>query len=139
MGEQAPAMIVTSQYGYSANMERIMKSQAFADQGRQQYMISRRTIEINPRHPLVTKLLEHVQDDKDSQITTDLSWSLYDAALLNSGFAAEDPEEFASRMYRMMANSMGVDSLDLEEEIDVPEDEEEEDEMDLDAGIDEEL
>jgi heat shock protein beta len=65
--ENSPSVLVTSQFGYSANMERIMKSQAFADAGKSQYLISKKTMEINPRHPLVIELNSLVEDSPDEQ------------------------------------------------------------------------
>jgi heat shock protein beta len=119
-----PAILVTSQYGYSANMERIMKSQAMGA-GMASYMKSQKTMEINPRHPIVSKLLASVQENaEDNAEATDLSWLLYDTALLSSGFDMEDPTDFSGRMYRLMKTSLQLDSLDLEAPIEVPEEEE---------------
>jgi len=121
-----PCMLVTSQYGYSANMERIMKSQAFADPSRTAYMGSKKTMEINPRHPLVTEINKRVGENAESEDTKNMAWLLFDAALMQSGFAMDDPKEFAERMYSLMKQGMNLDSLDLEPEIEVPEEEEEE-------------
>merc|ERR1711975_3867 len=63
---QSPAVLVTSKYGYSANMERIMKSQAFADQKQASYMMSKKTMEVNPRHPIVIELNKQLKDDAES-------------------------------------------------------------------------
>ena len=60
-----PCILTTSQYGYSANMERIMKSQAFADPSRAQHLVSKKTMEINPRHPIIVELLARVNENKD--------------------------------------------------------------------------
>jgi len=129
--ETTPAMLVTSQYGYSANMERIMKSQAFSDQQKASFMLSKKTMELNPRHPIVAKLLEKVQLDKESSENKDLAWLIYDTALLNSGFTMEDSSDFAKRMYRLMQSSLELEDLELQAPIEVPADsldeEEEED------------
>lgn len=119
-----PCIFVTSQYGYSANMERIMQSQAFADNKRTQYLVSKKTMEINPRHPIVVELLKRSEEDPDSEATKDLAWLLHDTALLNSGFPVSDAKEFSARMYRTMQNGLNLDSLDLVPEIEVPEEEE---------------
>lgn len=118
--EGTPAVLVTSQYGYSANMERIMKSQAFADPQRAQYLISKKTMEVNPRHPIVAELNKRVDTESDEEELSDIAWSLYDTALLNSGFDIDDHKEFANRMYRMMRAGLSLDSLELEDEIEIP-------------------
>merc|ERR1712006_51240 len=109
-------MGVTSQYGNSANMERIMRSQAFSDPSRAQYMSSQKVMEINPRHPIIAELNRQVEEDPEAQETADTAWLLYDTALLQSGFAQDDVESFSSRMFRTMKSSLTIDSLDLQEE-----------------------
>jgi len=139
--ETTPCILVTSQYGNSANMERIMRSQAFSDPNKAQYMQSSKTMEINPRHPLMSELNRKVEADPDAEDTIDTAWLLYDTALLQSGFAQDDIDAFANRMYRTMKGALNLDSLELEDEIEVPEDEpEEEDDSEYEeeaAGSDE--
>merc|ERR1711988_1491638 len=125
--ETTPCILVTSQYGNSANMERIMRSQAFSDPSRSQYMNAQKTMEINPRHPLVAELNRQVEADADDAGVEDTAWLLYDTALLQSGFAQDDVDAFASRMFRTMKSALNLDSLDLEEEIEVPADDDDED------------
>ena len=115
-----PSMLVTSQYGYSANMERIMKSQAFADPSRSQHMVSKKTMEINPRHPIVAELAKRVAESEEDDETKNLGWLLYDAAMMQSGFSPDDPKAFAERMYHLMKTGLSLDSLELLEEIEVP-------------------
>jgi len=122
--ESSPSVLVTSQFGYSANMERIMKSQAFADSSKTQHLVSKKTMEINPRHPVVIELNKLVEASPDDQSTVDVAWMLYDTALSTSGFQIEDVEDFSSRMMRVMAASINVESLELAEEVEVPADEE---------------
>jgi len=124
--ESTPCVIVASQYGQSANMERIMRAQTFADSSKIREMVSSRTLELNPRHPIVSKLNQLAQDAPEEQSTKDLAWLLYDTALSASGFIQDDVDSFSSRMYRTIASSLKVKSMDLEPEIEVPEDEEEE-------------
>ena len=134
--ESTPSIVVTSQYGQSANMERIMRAQTFANNDRVREMTSTKTLELNPRHPIVIELNSLVQDSPDEQSTKDMSWLLYDTALMSSGFMQEDIESYADRMYRTMASNMNVQSMDLAPELEVELDEEEEadaDETDLDA------
>merc|ERR1719311_1300759 len=127
--ETTPCILVTSQYGNSANMERIMRSQAFSDPSKSSYMNSQKTMEINPRHPLIVELNNAVESDPDAEETKDIAWLLHDTALLQSGFMQDDIEAYSARMYRTMASALNLDaSLELEEEIEVPEDDEEEDE-----------
>merc|ERR1712054_198795 len=132
------AVLVTSKYGYSANMERIMKSQAFADQKQASYMMSKKTMEVNPRHPIVIELNKQLKDDAESDAAKDLCNLLFDTAFINSGFQMEKTDEFASRMYRMMQTNLKLDSLDLADEVEIPEDEEEEKAEDGEDGDSEE-
>jgi len=128
--ETTPCIIVTSAYGNSANMERIMRSQAFSDPSRAQYLNSQKTLEINPRHPIIAELNRQVQGNPESDEVADTAWLIYDTALVQSGFPQDDTDAFASRMFRTIKGALHLDSLDLEEAIEVPEDEEEEEEED---------
>jgi len=131
--ETTPCILVTSQYGNSANMERIMRSQAFSDPSKAQYLNSQKVMEVNPRHPLIVELLNQVESDPDAEETKDIAWLLHDTALLQSGFMQDDIEAYSARMYRTMASALNLDSgLDLEEEIEVPEDDDEEEEEEED-------
>jgi heat shock protein beta len=115
----SPAVLVTSRYGYSANMERIMKAQAFADNKQAQYMVSKKTLEINPRHPIITKLTSMAKADAKGEKFVELAWLVHDTAFINSGFTMEKTDEFASRMYNLMKSSMGLKNLELEAEPEV--------------------
>ena len=122
---QSPMVLVTSQYGWSANMERIMKSQALGD-NRAAAGGARKQLEINPFHPMVKALLERVGEDAEASETKDLAELLYDAALLRSGFGMEAPEKFAQRVHRIVSSSLSVaeDAAveeEPEEDIDEPE------------------
>ncbi|CAE7379298.1 HSP90B1, partial [Symbiodinium microadriaticum] len=135
--DTSPAVIVTGAYGNTANMERIMRAQTFANPDAMKQMAASRTLEVNPRHPIVIELNKLVQNG-DDEYTADLAWLLYDTALLSSGFTQTETELFAERMYRTMAKNMNIESMDLAEEIEVEleeEDEEEEDdeEVELDG------
>lgn len=120
--QNTPCVVVTGQYGNSANMERIMRAQTFADPSKMNFLMSSKTLELNPRHPLVVELLRMVESEPDEQITKDSAWLLLDTALLNSGFIQDEPAEFAQRMYRTLASSMSLKSMDLVDEIDIEDD-----------------
>lgn len=132
--ESTPCVVVTSQYGNSATMERIMRSQAFQDPSKAQYLNSQKTLEINPRHPIIISLNEKVTEDPDT--IDDTAWLLLDTALLQSGFVQDDIDSFATRMFRTMKDALDIDSLELAEEIEVPEDEEDEEEEEDDEEFD---
>jgi hypothetical protein len=91
-------------------------------------MTASKTLEINPRHPIVIELNKKVKADPDSESTKDLAFILYDTALLQSGFQHDDTDSFADRMFRTLASNLKLDSLDLVEELEVPAEEEEEEE-----------
>lgn len=117
----SPAVMVTSQWGHSANMQRIMKAQTFANRdGAPGSGAGSAILELNPRHPIITKLNDLVANKPEDEETKDLAWLLYDAALVNSGFDMNDFDHFASRVYRIMKGSMGLENLELEPEIEVP-------------------
>lgn len=124
----SPAIIVASQYGQSANMERIMRAQTFADSNKVNQMVSSRNLELNPRHPIISKLNAAVSEEggDEEETNKDLAWLIHDTALTSSGFIQDDTDAYATRMYRTIANSLSVDSMELEPEIEVPEEEEEE-------------
>ncbi|KAI9921782.1 hypothetical protein PsorP6_002066 [Peronosclerospora sorghi] len=118
----SPAIMVTSQWGYSANMQRIMKAQTFAgkrDKESPMFGTGSAILELNPRHPIVSKLKELIASDSSSDETKDLAWLLYDTALVSSGFDLSDTNRFSARIYRIMKNSMGIDKLELEPEIEI--------------------
>merc|ERR1712151_210029 len=119
--QDTPCVLVTSQYGYSANMERIMKSQAFSDAKKSSYLFSKKTMEINPRHPIIIELNERVSaKDGATEEVKDLAMVLLDTALLSSGFHMEDAGDFAKRMFRVMKSGLGLKTLDLADHIEIP-------------------
>lgn len=124
--EKSPSVIVTSQYGHTANMERIMRAQTFANPEVLKAMAASKTLELNPRHPIIVELNKRVQSDPEGQTTKTLAHLIYDTALLASGFAHDDVDGFSSRMVEALAGSLDVGSLELVEEVDVPKEEEEE-------------
>lgn len=139
-----PCVLVTSQFGYSANMERIMRNQAFSDTTKQAFMLSKKTMEINPRHPIIDELKTRAVADPEAkeEQTRDLAKLLFDTALLNSGFVLEDPTDFATRMYRLMKTGLSLESLELKPEIDMPAapaDEEEDEEEETEEETKDEL
>jgi heat shock protein beta len=133
--EQSPAVIVTSQYGHTANMERILRAQTFANPEALKTMMASKTLELNPRHPIIVELNKKVQEDADSESTRNLAHLVFDTALMTSGFSHDDVDSFAIRMHQVLASSLNVKSMDLVEEIAVEQDEEEE-EVDIDASSD---
>merc|ERR1712212_410054 len=105
----SPCCIVTSQYGWTANMERIMKSQALRDNSTMGYMTAKKHLEINPDHPIVETLRQKADVDKNDKSVKDLVMLLYETSLLASGFGLEDPQVHAGRIYRMVKLGLGLD------------------------------
>lgn len=109
----SPCCIVTSQYGWTANMERIMKAQALRDTSTMGYMAAKKHLEINPDHPIMENLRQKTEADKHDKSVKDLVMLLFETALLSSGFALEDPQIHASRIYRMIKLGLGFDDDDI--------------------------
>jgi len=133
--EATPCVIVTGAYGNTANMERIMRAQTFADPSAAQQMSASRTLELNPRHPIIVELNKRVEASPEDEQTKDLAWLIYDTALLSSGFTQQDTEQFAARMHRTIAKSLNLESLDIAPQIEV--EVEEEDDEETSGGHDE--
>jgi len=100
--EDSPCVLVTSEFGWTANMERIMKAQALRDNSMTSYMVSKKTMEINPKHGIIRELKKILDTDSSSSTLKDIIWLLYDTSLLDSGFSIEDPNSFAKRMHKML-------------------------------------
>merc|ERR1712198_160286 len=112
----SPCCIVTSQYGWTANMERIMKAQALRDTSTLGYMAAKKQLEINPEHPIMETLRKKADADKNEKSVKDLVMLLYETSLLASGFGLEDPQVHAGRIYRMVKLGLGLDE-DVESEV----------------------
>jgi len=123
---KSPCCIVTSQYGWSANMERIMKAQALKDSSTMGYMAAKKNLEINADHPIVNSLATRVEADKNDKAVKDLVMLLWETSLLTSGFILDDATNHANRIHRMIKLGLGLDADDdVEEEKDEKKDEEE--------------
>ncbi|KAL1490642.1 hypothetical protein ABEB36_013303 [Hypothenemus hampei] len=110
---ESPCCIVTSQYGWTANMERIMKAQALRDTSTMGYMSAKKHLEINPDHPIVENLRQKAEADKNDKAVKDLVILLFETALLSSGFTLEEPQVHASRIYRMIKLGLGIDEEEV--------------------------
>merc|ERR1712207_61565 len=136
---ESPVVVVTSQFGYSAQQEKVMKAQAFQNKDQLSMMSGRKTLEINPKHPVVVDLLSKVKADKEDKAAIDTAQVLFQTALIESGYEIADPSALVNRVYRLMSAELGVDPDAPIKEIEVPEDEEEaEEEKDADDKDDDE-
>merc|ERR1711971_951714 len=126
----SPVVVVTSQFGYSAQQERVMKAQSFQNKDQVGMMSGRKTLEINPNHPVIADLLSKVKADKEDVPALDTAQVLFQTALLESGYEIADPSALVNRVYRLMSKELGVDPDAPIKEVEVPEGEEEEAEED---------
>merc|ERR1711935_481122 len=145
--EQSPCALITSRFGWTANMQRIIGSQTHSkthDMQRDYYLNQKKAMEINPRHPLIKELLRRVEDNPDDSVAKDMSLMMFNSATLRSGYLLKDTTEFAMQLEHMMRDTLGVDRdeavdeepelVDEVEEDDDDEDEEDEDEDEEDEG-----
>mmetsp|Transcript_72710 Transcript_72710/g.204929 ORF Transcript_72710/g.204929 Transcript_72710/m.204929 type:complete len:803 (+) Transcript_72710:81-2489(+) len=128
----SPVVVVTSQFGYSAQQERVMKAQAFQNKEQISMMSGRKTLEINPNHPIIADLLAKVKASKENSAAKDTAAVLFQTALIESGYEIADPSALVNRVYRLMSKELGVDPDAPLKEVEVPEEEEEAEEEDGD-------
>merc|ERR1712167_475895 len=131
---ESPVVVVTSQFGYSAQQEKIMKAQAFQNKDQIQMMSGRKTLEINPNHPVISDLLSKVKADKEDKSAVDSAAVLFQTALIESGYEIADPSALVKRVYRLMSKELGVDPDAPLKEVEIPDEEEAEEESESEGG-----
>merc|ERR1739838_1059678 len=118
--DESPCVLVTSEHGWTANMERIMKAQALRDNSMTSYMVSKKTMEINPGNEIVKELRNKAEVDQSDKTVKDLIWLMFETSLLTSGFNLEDSSQFATRIHRMIKIGLSIDEVDGDGDEDLP-------------------
>merc|ERR1712117_461364 len=144
--DTSPCALITSRFGWTANMQRIIGSQTHSktnDMQRDYYLNQKKALEINPRHPLIKELLRRGEDNPDDAIAKDMALMMFNTATLRSGYMLRDTVSFSNHIESMMRDTLGIDKdegVEEEEEIveDEPEDDEDEDEEEEDEDDEEE-
>jgi len=117
----SPASLVTTEYGWSANMQRIMKAQVLRDNQMSSFMVGKKKMEVNPDHAIMIELQKKFAADASDRTVKDLVWLLFETAMLTSGFTLEEPTTFASRIHKLIKLGLSIDAEDDEEDVEAEE------------------
>jgi len=122
---ESPCSLVTGEYGWSANMERIQRAQALRENSMSKYMMAKKTMELNPNHSIIKALKAKFTEDESDKSSKDLVMLLFETSLLTSGFTLDDPSSFSGRIHKLIRLGLSIDAGDDLDDDDDDDDEEE--------------
>ena len=118
---ELPCIVSSPENGFSANMEKIIKSQTLGQNENSNGMLNKRVLELNPLHPIIKKI-KNINDTDEYNSLRDLLDLVINSALLYSGYNIIKPVEFSKKVINVVMLGMDInsDEVDNVDNVDIP-------------------